>query len=245
MIMPTDDGYENTFAYTGMTNVVPYLQPIMDARYGELAGAEIVCRVNTGNGVTHNQFYIEKLASSNQADFIVAQLILKTAEHLSQYKDIIKDNFILSLRMTHWQCSSLMLKDAVTDFKALFGRKITLLFEVVEHHTAQPPRDTAPLMNTLRVKSLNDEHIESLRKENITAVKLDPSLAETNNDALVFKTGIDKLIAFANQCGMQIIAEGVENTVQKALLLQAGIFTMRGGLFSPPQSLSDFCQQFR
>lgn len=245
MTVQTDDGYEDSFAYTGMTNVIPFLQPVIDARYGTLIGAEIICRVNTGKGITSNQFYIDKLASSDLADFIVAQLVLKTAEHLSQYKDLINDNFMLLLKMTRWQSNSLMLKDAVADFKTLFDGKIHLLFEIVEHNVASAPYDTAPLMNTLRVKSLCEETLANLQKENIMAVKLAPSLAESHNGELICKEGIDTIAQLAEKRGVRIIAEGVENATQKALLLQAGIYSMQGGLFSPPLSLSDFSGQLK
>jgi len=79
-----------------------------------------------------------------------------------------------------------------------------------------------------------------LKKLPITKLKIDQSFVRDMQDNMSDRNIIKAIIALSKSMDLQVIAEGVETSEQKALLQEENCDEMQGYLYSKPLSQADF-----
>lgn len=74
-----------------------------------------------------------------------------------------------------------------------------------------------------------------------STIKIDKCLTVASNGSLIYSAVIDSIISLSEQLQIQVVAEGVENNEQLALLKDKGVHFFQGYLFSKPLSIREFC----
>lgn len=124
-----------------------------------------------------------------------------------------------------------------------------LILELTESLLLSNVNDVIAKMQTLQVRgvrfSLDDfgtgfSSLSYLKRLPLHELKIDQSFVRDilldPNDAAIAKT----VIVLAQALGLRVVAEGVENLVQKELLMAQGCHVFQGYFFSRPVPVKDF-----
>jgi EAL domain-containing protein (putative c-di-GMP-specific phosphodiesterase class I) len=78
-----------------------------------------------------------------------------------------------------------------------------------------------------------------LRQMPIDVVKIDRSFIDTMSTSSQQKALVDGIVRLAHTLGLQVVAEGVEDQIDRELLIDMGCPWGQGYLFAPPLSYAD------
>lgn len=214
------------------------LQPIVDVTTHQTIGFEALARFESDPYRPPNEWF------SDAAD-VGMQDVLETAMHkkaLSYLASIPSDAY-LSLNVS-----------AETVLKASLSEQFSgyplnrIMLEITEHESIDDYEKIAEMLAPLRGQGMRlavDDagagyaslrHILQLKPD---VIKLDRSLIQNINSDFSQQTLASSLINFANQVGIQVIAEGVETHEELNVLRKMGINKAQGYLLGHPKTLGD------
>lgn len=224
---------------TTINSVIPFIHPYYDARSEKIVGGHIICRVKKQNGYNLKQFHIDVNQPTEDTDFYVTQLLLKTSDYLKSDKLILNSGFIFIMTVMERHLLSPLIADAITDFSRVIGSDIKLWFENVNKIKNTESIKPYVLINkndNQRVQFAVDCHNSYYS----SAITLDKQYTKMQNDKLVYLDFIKKVVKTASSRELIVIAEGVDSETQAQALTDLNIVVMQGKFYSGPVSMSEF-----
>lgn len=223
---------------------VPFYQPIVDIKSGQLRGAEVLIRWRRPDGsMVLPGAFIPLAESSGLIIELTRALMRRACEEVgpafSRRRDL-KIAFNLAAR--HFAD-----ENVVSDVREVFERSKVKLSQVVLELTERQPLDD--LTETRRViaalqgigvriaiDDVGTGHsgLSYLLKLGVDIIKIDKMFVDAIADDRNSGTIIETLVELARNMRMEIVAEGVENFEQVVRLRDLGIRQAQGYVFAPP-----------
>lgn len=239
---------------TGITNgeVIPYLQPQIDATTHQIYGAEALCRWRRNDQIVMPGDFLP-LIEETVCIVELDKHIIKTA--LSYLRSLFAAGHYISLsaNISFATVNSEGFFDFISDcLNEVDVLPSFLTLEILEATTADEVTLMQPIINDLRalgVKIALDDFgtgstsLVQLSKTSYDTVKIDKSIIAntlTGNTMNPATALVESIVCFSKRLGKKVIAEGVETITQRDMLLAMGCTNFQGYLYSKPISLEAF-----
>jgi len=225
---------------------VPYYQPIVDIRSGQLRGAEVLVRWRKPDGTLVLPGSFIPLAESSGLIVAIGDWVFRqAAEQSLRWRRSHDPEFQVSINKSpvQFRASGSAAHGWVEHIAAIALPGRALVIEITEGLLLEAGDGVAEQLGELRRAglgiSLDDfgtgySSLSYLQKFDIDFLKVDQSfvrgLAPGTKDLALCKA----IIGMAHELGIRVIAEGVETAAQLALLSAAGCDYGQGYLFARP-----------
>lgn len=223
---------------------IPYYQPTIDIQTGLLMGCEVLIRWRKPDGsILSPGAFIGLAEATGLAIPMTRALMMYVAEEMEDLHDGRPD-LKLGINLFDDHFENL---DIINDIKEIFGpskiRYSQLMFEVTER---QPLNDIDRArvvirnMRSLGAKVALDDAgtghggLAYLQQLGLDVIKIDKLFIDAIGTDSLSAPIVDSLINLAESLGMEVVAEGVENTLQVEYLREKGVHLAQGYLFAKP-----------
>ncbi|MDH3354167.1 MAG: EAL domain-containing protein [Chromatiales bacterium] len=232
---------------------VLHYQPKVDAQ-GQIVGAETLVRwAHPKRGLVFPDEFISIAESSQLIVPISEQIIQVAAEDLSRWceQGLVDEKFVLSINISATHFSMDEFEESVVGNLVLKGAELSRIeLELTEGVVIKDFDKTIEKMSALSELgirfSIDDfgtgySSLQYLHRLPINTLKIDRAFVKDvvtdSGSQVITKT----IISMGRNLGLELIAEGVEDTSQRKFLEAHGCFQYQGYLFSRPLSEPDFC----
>jgi c-di-GMP phosphodiesterase len=230
---------------------IPYLQPIVYSKSGQLHGCEVLMRwQHHRQGLIRPDLFIPLAEESGliilMTQTLMQQVRLEFAPHVAQ----LPPRFHFGFNICAQHCQEMSLIDDCRVFLAAFaGNPITLVLELTERELIPPSQLTDRLFGELRqmgVKiGLDDfgtghSSLTYLQQFHVDYLKIDQSFVAMIGTNALSRHILDSTISLATRLGLETIAEGVETQEQADFLTERNVNYLQGYLYGRPLTPAQF-----
>ena len=231
---------------------VPYYQPIVDIRSGQLRGAEVLVRWRKPDGsLVLPGSFIPLAESSGLIRGMTRDLMRRVCAEAGAAigrRPALKISFNFA--------GQLFSDDSIVkDVRTIFSNSPIKLSQVVLEVTERDPienftatRQTIAALQGLGVRIAIDDvgtghsGLSYMLKLGVDIIKIDKMFVDAIGTDRNSTTIVETLIDLAHNMRMDVVAEGVENFEQVTHLRDLGIRSAQGYVFAPPLPGSAFLQ---
>jgi sensor c-di-GMP phosphodiesterase-like protein len=231
---------------------IPYYQPIVDIRTGQLRGAEVLARWRKPDGtITMPSSFIPIAESSGIVLNLTRALMHQVSKEMGNALAVrphLKVTF--NLIAQHFADEAIV-QDVSEIFRHSPMRLSQIVLEMTERQPIENLTETRRVIATLQglglqvaIDDVGTGHggLSYILKLGVDVIKIDKMFV----DSIGIDTGstaiVQTLIALAESLRMEVIAEGVENFEQVTHLRKLGIRAAQGYVFAPPLPCDLFMQ---
>jgi sensor c-di-GMP phosphodiesterase-like protein len=231
---------------------VPYYQPIVDIRSGQLRGAEVLVRWRKPDGtLVYPGSFIPLAESSGLIRAMTRDLMKRVcteAGHAFGKRPALKISFNFAGQLFSDE-------SIVKDVRNIFGGSPIKLSQVVLEVTERDPienftatRQTIAALQGLGVRIAIDDvgtghsGLSYMLKLGVDIIKIDKMFVDAIGTDRNSTTIVETLVDLAHNMRMDIVAEGVENFEQVMYLRELGVRSAQGYVFAPPLPGKSFLQ---
>lgn len=227
-------------------------QPIHETATGRIVAAEALLRQRRENGELREAAIIHQAAEASCGDELFAldhYLVRKSytdAQRWQQRHPDVRLNVNLSPREFEGDHILDRLRDLVTSC-GIDPTRVNI--EVTETHYIRRPEKTIDVLRALRDEGLQlwlddfgtrHSTLTHLQHFPINGIKIPGEFVATLPDDRRCAAIVRGIIAMAHELDLELIAEGVERTEQRAFLSDLGCEYIQGFLFSRPMEIERF-----
>jgi sensor c-di-GMP phosphodiesterase-like protein len=238
-------------------DIVPWYQPVINARTGKLVGCEVLARwVPDGELPRPAMTFIPLAERSGWIVPLTRHLMRQVEKDLLPVLSLLPPEFHLSVNISaaHVEAPGFV-ADCLRLQNALAARQVVVVVEVTEREKPASFPAMRALLDSLRAAgvrvALDDFGTEfaslvSLDALPVNYIKLDKRFTDRIRDG----EGLDGLDApclvadivtdIASRMNIEVVAEGVETGYQKTWLAGKGVRWQQGYYFSPPLPVKAF-----
>ena len=231
---------------------VPYYQPIVDIRSGQLNGAEVLVRWRKADGsLVLPGAFIPLAESSGLICEMTRDLMRRVCTEVGAAigrRPGLKISFNFAGQLFSDQ-------SIVKDVRKIFSRSPIKLSQVVLEVTERDPienftvtRQVIAALQGLGVRIAIDDvgtghsGLSYMLKLGVDIIKIDKMFVDAIGTDRNSSTIVETLVDLAHNMRMDVVAEGVENFEQVVHLRELGIRLAQGYVFAPPLPGSSFLQ---
>jgi len=231
---------------------VPYYQPIIDIRSGQLRGAEVLVRWRKPDGtLVLPSSFIPFAESSGLIREMTRDLMRRVCAEAGDaigHRPAMKISFNFAGQLFSDQ-------SIVADVRKIFSRSPIKLSQVVLEVTERDPienftatRQTIAAFQGLGVRIAIDDvgtghsGLSYMLKLGVDIIKIDKMFVDAIGTDRNSTTIVETLVDLAHNMRMDVVAEGVENFEQVMHLRELGIRLAQGHVFAPPLPGKAFLQ---
>jgi sensor c-di-GMP phosphodiesterase-like protein len=246
----SDDPVAELERALGTGQFVPYYQPIVDIRSGQLRGAEVLVRWKKPDGsLVLPGAFIPLAESSGLIRELTRDLMRRVCAEAGRIigaRPALKISFNFAGQLFRDQA-------IVKDVRNIFAGSPIKLSQVVLEVTERDPienftatRQTIAALQGLGVRIAIDDvgtghnGLSYMLKLGVDIIKIDKMFVDAIGTDRNSTTIVETLIDLAHNMRMDVIAEGVENFEQVMHLRELGIRSAQGYVFAPPLPGSSF-----
>ena len=224
---------------------LPYYQPVVRSATGRIAGVEVLMRwQHPREGLVRPDLFIPFAEHCGLIVPMTRELMRQVAEDLRPEAQRLEDDFHVAINITAAHCQDLTLLDDCRHFLAGFppGR-ITLVLELTERELIQPTPVTHQLFAALHnlgvmiaIDDFGTGHssLAYLREFKVDYLKIDQSFVATIGTDALSRHILDSIIELSGKLDLGVVAEGVEEEVQRRYLAERQVEFLQGYLFGKP-----------
>ncbi|WP_434052298.1 MAG: EAL domain-containing protein [Roseibium sp.] len=229
---------------------IPFYQPVMDIETLRLRGCEVLMRWRRPNGTIVSPGQFMAYAENNGHIFDMTRHIMRLSSE--EVGDLYGENpdFKLSINLF---AGHFLDREVVADIKSIFeNSKISfqqIVVEVTERHPLEDMEFARKIMAELQalgvrvaLDDVGTGHggMAYLQKLGVDIIKIDKMFIDTISSDDNSTTIVDSMVELADNLGMGIIAEGVEQEEQIERLLELGVTAAQGYFFAAPMPADEF-----
>jgi diguanylate cyclase (GGDEF)-like protein len=244
-----DDQEAARSALTG-GSIVPWFQPEIDLRTGEIVGAEALARWHhPTRGLLNAGSFVPVLEEMGLVDALGAAMSTHVVAALAAHDAVLPGGFRMRLNVA---ASMLMDPDALDGGLAHVRRKgvdpSRIAIEVTETAIIRDIGAARAWLQRARdagmTVSLDDfgtgySSLSLLTELPLDGVKLDLSFVRQMSVDPTARTVVEAVARLAHRIGLDVVAEGVEHQHQADTLLELGVTRAQGYLWSPAVPLDE------
>ncbi|TKI04858.1 EAL domain-containing protein [Martelella alba] len=232
-----------------------FFQPVMDASENYCIGIEVLARWrHPTDGVVSPEIFIPLAEESGLVIPLTRHLMRQVATTIARSPIRWRAHLhiavnISAIHLTNWQ----IVEDCREFLSSVKDKHIALLLELTERQFIDVTEDALLILSALQQMGVSiaiDDFgtgysgLSYLSKMNIDYLKLDKSFVSMIEHESSTKIIVDVVIDLAKKLNMEIIAEGVENRVQRNYLLEKKVIYQQGFLYAKPLPIAQFQQYF-
>jgi len=231
---------------------VPYYQPIVDIRSGQLRGAEVLVRWRKADGTLVLPGAFIPLAESSglirEMTRDLMRRVCAEAGHALGCRPALKISFNFAGQLFSDE-------GIVNDVRKIFSKSPIKLSQVVLEVTERDPienftatRQTIAAFQGLGVRIAIDDvgtghsGLSYMLKLGVDIIKIDKIFVDAIGTDRNSTTIVQTLVDLAHNMRMDVVAEGVENFEQVMYLRELGVRSAQGYVFAPPLPGKSFLQ---
>lgn len=229
---------------------VPYYQPVMDITSGKLRGCEMLVRWIKPDGTMISPgAFLPYAEATGLIREITIQLMEQTVIDLADlYHRLPSLKVSVNLTASHF-INSDIIEHIIATYENTGIEYHQLMFELTEQH---PLKDIVLARRVIRqiqelgaavaLDDVGTGHggLAYVQKLGVDILKLDKMFVDGLGRELQSEKIVVSLIDLANNLGMGVIAEGVEEQQQIEQLRRLGVTVAQGYVFSPPVPLAAY-----
>jgi len=231
---------------------IPYYQPIVDIRSGQLRGAEVLVRWRKPDGtLVLPGSFIPLMESSDLIDDLTRSLMCMVCTEVGPAFGRRPD-----LRISFNFAGKLFSEPSIVkDVRDIFASSPIKFSQVVLEVTERDPienftetRQTIAALQGLGVRIAIDDvgtghsGLSYMLKLGVDIIKIDKMFVDAIGTDRNSTTIVETLVDLARNMRMDVVAEGVENFEQVMHLRTLGVRAAQGYVFAPPLPGSSFLQ---
>ncbi len=249
---PESEANDEFIAAISNGEFIPFYQPVMDIESLRLRGCEVLMRWRRPNGTIVSPGQFMAYAENNGHIFDMTRHMMRVSSE--EVGELYGENpdFKLSINLFagHFQD-----REVVADIKSIFeNSKISfqqIVVEVTERHPLEDMEQARKIMAELQalgvriaLDDVGTGHggMAYLQKLGVDIIKIDKMFIDTISSDDNSTTIVDSMVELADNLGMGIIAEGVEQEEQIERLLELGVTAAQGYYFAKPMPASEFIE---
>jgi sensor c-di-GMP phosphodiesterase-like protein len=232
--------------------LVPYYQPIVDIRSGQLRGAEVLVRWRKPDGTVVLPGSFIPLAESGGLIRAMTRDLMRRV--CAEAGDAIGRRPALKISFNF---AGQLFRDEsiVTDVRKIFTNSPINLRQVVLEVTERDPienftatRQTIAALQELGARIAIDDvgtghsGLSYMLKLGVDIIKIDKMFVDAIGTDQNSTTIVETLVDLAHNMRMDVVAEGVENFEQVMHLRELGVRSAQGYVFAPPLPGKSFLQ---
>ena len=231
---------------------VPYYQPVVDIRSGQLRGAEVLVRWKKPDGtLVYPGSFIPLAESSGLIREMTRDLMRRVCAEAGEVlgrRPGMKISFNLAGQLFSDE-------SIVNDVRKIFARSPIKFSQVVLEVTERDPienftatRQTIAAFQGLGVRIAIDDvgtghsGLSYMLKLGVDIIKIDKMFVDAIGTDRNSTTIVETLVDLAHNMRMDVVAEGVENFEQVVYLRELGVRLAQGYVFAPPLPGKSFLQ---
>lgn len=231
---------------------IPHYQPVMDIETKRVRGCEVLMRWRRPNGmiVSPGQFMAYAEANGHIFDMTRHMMRVSAEELGALYGENPDFKISINLFAGHF-----LDREIVSDIKSIFeGSRISfqqIVVEVTERYPLEDMELARKIMAELQAMgvrvALDDVGtghggMAYLQKLGVDIIKIDKMFIDSISSDDNSTTIVDSMVELADNLGMGIIAEGVEEEEQINRLLELGVTAAQGYFFARPMPAREFIE---
>lgn len=235
--------------------LIPYIQPIVDATTYKIIGGEVLLRwEHPLVGTIYPDKFITLAERSGLIVKITRHLLSKVGEHIRENLKSHQEPFHLSINIDY---SHLKDSDFISDCLSFLDRSknsnIKLILELTEHEKPISMECIDININSLKKAgvcfALDDfgsgySNFLSLYRYPIDYIKIDKQLSQTVATDIKSQQIVENIITISKNLNINTIVEGVEKKCQARYMRSLGAKYLQGYLYGRPLPLSVFFCSF-
>ncbi len=229
---------------------IPYYQPVVDIESNQLRGCEVLMRWRRASGemVSPGQFMAYAEAHGHIFEMTRHLMRVCAVEMNKLYSDNPDLKLSINLFAGHF-----LDRRIVTDIRTIFEPSDISFQQIVMEVTERYPladmelaRKIMAEMQALGVRIALDDAgtghggMAYLQKLGVDIIKIDKMFIDTINSDDNSTAIVDSMVELADNLGMGIIAEGVEEPEQIEKLLEMGVTAAQGYYFAKPMPADEY-----
>jgi sensor c-di-GMP phosphodiesterase-like protein len=231
---------------------VPYYQPIVDIRSGQLRGAEVLVRWRKADGtLVLPGAFIPLAESSGLIREMTRDLMRRVCAevgHALGCRPALKISFNFAGQLF---CDEGIVKDVRNIFSGSPIKLSQVVLEVTERDPIEnftATRQTIAAFQGLGVRIAIDDvgtghsGLSYMLKLGVDIIKIDKIFVDAIGTDRNSTTIVQTLVDLAHNMRMDVVAEGVENFEQVMYLRELGVRSAQGYVFAPPLPGKSFLQ---
>jgi sensor c-di-GMP phosphodiesterase-like protein len=231
---------------------VPYYQPVVDIRSGQLRGAEVLIRRRRPDGSLELPGSFIPLAESSglirEMTRDLMRRVCREAGPAISCRPSLKVSFNLAARLFD---DELIVKDVRNIFSNSPLSFSQIVLELTERDSIENfgrARQTIAALQALGARVAIDDvgtghsGLSYMLKLGVDIIKIDKMFVDAIGSDRNSRTIVETLVDLADNMRMDVVAEGVENFEQVMYLREVGIRSAQGYAFAPPLPGSAFLQ---
>lgn len=231
---------------------IPYYQPVMDIESLRLRGCEVLMRWRRPNGMIVSPGQFMAYAENNGHIFDMTRHMMRVSSE--EVGELYGENpdFKLSINLF---AGHFLDREVVADIKSIFEKSRISFQQIVVEVTERHPLEDMELarkimaeLQALGVRVALDDvgtghgGMAYLQKLGVDIIKIDKMFIDTISSDDNSTTIVDSMVELADNLGMGIIAEGVEQEEQIERLLELGVTAAQGYYFAQPMPANEFIE---
>ncbi|MBN1174366.1 MAG: EAL domain-containing protein, partial [Micromonosporaceae bacterium] len=237
---------------------VLYYQPIVDLATGEPVGVEALVRwIHPAKGLVHPGQFIDVAEESGLIVPLGAWVLREAIAAIARWHSELPNGrmLYLSVNVSASQFRAPDFVDQVMEFLKQYDvAPRYLLLEITESLLLRDDDRVWTDLLALRsagVRVAIDDFgtgyssLSYLRQVPIDIVKIDKSFVETVSTSQQQRALVDGIIGLTRTLGLEVVAEGIEESTEREVLCEIGCPLGQGFLFAQPMSYGDAIQWMR
>jgi sensor c-di-GMP phosphodiesterase-like protein len=231
---------------------IPYYQPIVDIRSGQLRGAEVLVRWRKSDGsLVLPGAFIPLFESSGLIAPLTRALMRQVCAEVGGAigaRPSLKISFNLAAQLVR---SDTIVKDIRNAFASSRIGLSQVVLELTERDQIEDLAETRRILSALQgigvriaIDDVGTGHsgLSYILKLGVDIIKIDKMFVDALGTDRNSTTIVETLIDLAHNLRMDVVAEGVENFEQVMHLRELGVRSAQGYVFAPPLPGSAFLQ---
>jgi len=224
--------------------IVPYYQPIVDAKTGKIERYEALVRMIEPNGTAISPFFFLEISKKVK----LYQSITKIMTSKS-FKKFENSKYAVSINVSTEDILSLAVKELILKKLEELSGRCKIIFEIVESDGIENYDDVSSFIASVKKYgaqvAIDDfgtgySNFEHLLKLNIDYIKIDGSLIKNINVDRNSEIIVETIVSFAKKLGLKTIAEFVHSKEVFEKVKEMDIDYAQGFYLSEPkEELSD------
>ena len=222
-------------------HVLPFAQPIVDTMTGELRGYELLSRLDVAGFESPGAFY--ELARAHSlvlyTDRVCLEACLRGANLLGAECHInVLPSTLINLD-----------EDTVEELLFLSGDPTQICLEVSEQEILGEPKHLARALDLMRAYGVRiaiddvgcgKSYLESLIELYPDIIKLDRRIVRRAARSARHAENLNRFVRVAETLGARVVAEGIEEEIERQVVQRAGVPLSQGFYWSRPKAIEDF-----
>ncbi|WP_297586448.1 EAL domain-containing protein [Roseibium sp.] len=229
---------------------IPFYQPVMDIETHRLRGCEVLMRWRRPNGMIVSPGQFMAYAENNGHIFDMTRHMMRVSSE--EVGELYGENPDLKLSINLF-AGHFLDREVIGDIKSIFEKSEIsyqqIVVEVTERHPLadmELARKIIAELQALGVRVALDDvgtghgGMAYLQKLGVDIIKIDKMFIDSISSDDSSTTIVDSMVELADNLGMGIIAEGVEQEEQIERLLELGVTAAQGYYFAQPMPADEF-----